>query len=82
MTQAPVQQLLLRFACKHIHFILGALAIFTFSTLATLGTLAGVVMTLGCFLALGEKKQALHDMLAKTAVYPKTALQPRPSAVA
>ena len=29
---------------------------------------------LGCFAALGDKKQALHDLIAGTAVYPKGVL--------
>lgn len=38
--------------------------------LGTLGMLAGVVIFFGCFLVLGQSKQALHDIIAKTAVYP------------
>lgn len=41
------------------------------SLLGTLGGFAGMVIFFGCFYALGEKKQALHDILAKTAVYRK-----------
>jgi hypothetical protein len=30
---------------------------------------AGLVIFIGCFLTLGQARQALHDMLAHTAVY-------------
>jgi hypothetical protein len=32
------------------------------------------VICVGCFLVLGEKKQAIHDMAAKTAVFNKADL--------
>ena len=35
----------------------------------------GIIITLGCFLVLGEKKQALHDIICKTAVYNKSDLE-------
>ena len=41
-----------------------------FSMLA-IGSLIGVVMFFGCFLALTEQCQALHDKIAKTAIYNK-----------
>ncbi len=75
-TLAPMQKLLIRFACKHVHFVLGVLGLVTFSALGTLGSVLGVVAFFGCFAAPGDKKQALHDMIAGTAVYPKAALQP------
>ncbi len=34
-----------------------------------LQSLLGIVIFVGCFFTLGKNKQALHDMLAKTAVY-------------
>ena len=34
-----------------------------------LSGVVSVVMTLGCFAALGEKKLALHDIVAKSAVF-------------
>lgn len=33
------------------------------------GTFFGIIILIGCFFVLGEKRQALHDMIAKTAVY-------------
>ncbi len=32
----------------------------------------GFIIFVGCFLVLGEKKQALHDIICKTAVYKKS----------
>jgi len=37
--------------------------------LSALGNVALAVLVLGCFLALGSKRQALHDLIAKSAVY-------------
>ena len=36
-----------------------------------LGELLGLVVLIGFFFTLGKSKQALHDMIAKTAVYPE-----------
>src|SRR6266852_1302096 len=57
MTPAPIPKLLLRFCCKHPHFVLGSLSAFTFGALGGLGWALGIVAFFGCFLALGEKKQ-------------------------
>ena len=35
----------------------------------------GLIIFVGCFLVLGEKKQALHDIICKTAVYKKTDIE-------
>ena len=55
---------LLRWALKNsgsiLNFILPAIA-----------SLASTVFFFGCFAALGEKRQALHDIIAKSAVYKK-----------
>jgi uncharacterized RDD family membrane protein YckC len=39
-------------------------------TLDTVAKVCGLIVFIGCFLALGSGKQALHDMLVGTAVYP------------
>ncbi|MCK4837142.1 MAG: RDD family protein [Candidatus Aminicenantes bacterium] len=39
--------------------------------LGAIGGFAGIAVFFGCIYALGEKKQALHDILAKTAVFRK-----------
>ena len=35
----------------------------------------GLIIFVGCFLVLGEKKQALHDIICKTAVYKKSDIE-------
>lgn len=77
MTPAPIPKLMLRFCCKHPHFVLGTLGVISLGAVATFGALLGVVAFFGCFAAIGEKRLALHDMIAGTAVYPKAALQPQ-----
>jgi uncharacterized RDD family membrane protein YckC len=37
---------------------------------------AGLVIFVGCFLVLGDKRQALHDLGAATAVFRKADLAP------
>jgi uncharacterized RDD family membrane protein YckC len=71
-TQAPVSKLLARWAVKNNNFILTMLSVATgVSFLKTLGSLGGLVFFIGCFLALGASKQALHDRICDTAVWPK-----------
>jgi hypothetical protein len=52
------------FAC--FHFIAG------FDFLESLSTFAGAIVFIGSLMALGNKKQALHDRIAGTAVFLKT----------
>jgi uncharacterized RDD family membrane protein YckC len=71
-TAAPVSKLLARFALKNNNFILTVLgALSGVSAMITIGRLGGLAIFVGCFFTLGMKKQAFHDMIAKTAVYPK-----------
>jgi uncharacterized RDD family membrane protein YckC len=39
------------------------------SVLSTLSSIVGFVVFIGCFFALSQNRQALHDIIAKTAVY-------------
>jgi uncharacterized RDD family membrane protein YckC len=74
-TRASVQQLLLRYAIKNCNFLLTLLAFATgISALAALGKLGGLIVFVGCFFVLAASKQAFHDMIAKTAVYPRSKL--------
>ena len=76
-TQAPLPTLLGRYAIKNAGSLLRVLSVFSgITALATLGSLAGLVVFIGCFLALGAKRQALHDQLMKTAVFPKELVKP------
>jgi len=71
-TQAPVQTLLARWALKNINFVLTVVALLSgIEFIRVLGNLGGLVIFVGCFLVLGMSRQALHDRIANTAVYPK-----------
>lgn len=68
---APTSQLLTRAAVKYSPGLLNLLAMVTdIGAFAKLASLAGFAIFIGCFFVLGDAKQALHDMAAKTAVYP------------
>jgi uncharacterized RDD family membrane protein YckC len=58
----------------HVLRLLGSLP--GLHLLGLLATPAGVAILLGCFLALGDKRQALHDIGAATAVFRKADLAP------
>lgn len=76
-TAASVGKLLTRFAIKNSSYLLTLAAALTgIYALRTLGNVAGLIIFVGCFFTLGMKKQAIHDMLAHTAVYPKAAIKP------
>ncbi len=71
-SQAAVPTLLGRWALKNINFLLTLVALVTgIAALRTLGSIGGLVIFVGCFMVLGASKQALHDRIVKTAVYPK-----------
>lgn len=71
-SQAPVGTLLGRYAIKNINYILSVAAAVTgIGLLSTLGGIGGLIVFVGCFMALGAKKQALHDQIMHTAVFPK-----------
>ena len=75
-TRAGTGQLLARYALKNCNLILTILAAFThLSLLKTIGSLGGLAIFIGCFFVLGSARQAFHDMIAKTAVYPRKQLQ-------
>lgn len=56
---------LMRWALKNCGSILNLV-------LPVVANIASLVFFFGCFAALGENRQALHDMIAKTAVYKKS----------
>jgi uncharacterized RDD family membrane protein YckC len=67
---APQDQLIRRWLIKSSGSLLNLLYAFTFIGLFWwLASLAGLVILVGCFFALGANRQALHDVLAHTAVY-------------
>ena len=73
---ATTAQLFTRFAIKNSATLLGLLLVLTaISVLGTLSSVASFVVIIGCLFVLGEKRQALHDTVAKTAVYFKDELE-------
>lgn len=75
-TKAGVGRLMLRWLVKNSSSVIMLLAVFTATTsLFTVSRLAGLIIFVGCFFTLGMKRQAFHDMAAKTAVYPKGAIK-------
>ncbi|MGY8928129.1 MAG: RDD family protein [Flavobacteriales bacterium] len=61
-----------RWAIKNASSVFSMLALATgLIFLNPLGSIIGFVMFLGCFLAIGDDRQALHDKIAKTAIYHK-----------
>jgi len=73
---ASYSQLFIRFAIKNASSFLSLLFLLTaISTFETLSSVASFVIFFGCFFVLGLKRQALHDTVAKTAVYFKDELQ-------
>lgn len=74
-TKANLGQLLYRYALKNCNAILSILAVLTgIHLLKTIGTLGGLAIFVGCFFVLTSAHQAFHDMIAKTAVYPRSKL--------
>jgi len=72
---AGMGALLTRAGLKYIYTIMAVLAGITgVELLGTIGSIAGLIVFIGMFFVLGEKKQGFHDMLAKTAVYNKSDL--------
>jgi uncharacterized RDD family membrane protein YckC len=66
-----------RWAIKFSGPLLGLLgAIPGLHLLGMLAPAAGLVIFVGCFLVLGDKRQALHDLGAATAVFRKADLVP------
>lgn len=75
-TSADIGKLMLRYVIKNISTLVGLIGIALMaSTINTISSALGFVIIIGCFFALGEKKLALHDMLAKTAVFIKKDLE-------
>lgn len=57
---------------KYIGAIMALLAGVTgVAIVGTIGGIAGLIIFIGCFFVLGQKRQAIHDLIAKTAVYKK-----------
>lgn len=75
-TAASVPTLLGRYLLKNCNLVLSLVSIVTgVAALSTLGRIGGLIIFVGCFFTLGAAKQAFHDMIMKTAVYPKAAIK-------
>jgi len=75
-TPADTGKLMLRFAIKNSSSIIGLIGMAAMvSLINSIGSAIGIVVIIGCFFALGEKKLALHDLIAKTAVFRKSELE-------
>jgi uncharacterized RDD family membrane protein YckC len=73
--QAPVSTYVARWAVKNSGILLSAIALAPgLHLLGTIGVLAWLVIFIGCFLVLGDKRQALHDLAVRTAVFRKADL--------
>lgn len=69
-TKAKIWKLLERYAIKNIALIFSIFAsILGVKVISQIGGVLGVVVLIGCLAIFGKTKQALHDMLVKTAVY-------------
>jgi len=74
-TPSSTGTLITRAAIKYIGTIMAVLAGITgISMIGSLGSLAGLIVFIGFFFILGDKKQGFHDMIAKTAVFNKSDL--------
>jgi uncharacterized RDD family membrane protein YckC len=76
-TRAPTSKLLARWACKNNNAIFTMLAAVTgIGIFKLFGTLGGLAFLVGCFFALSATKQALHDRICDTAVWPRKLIRP------
>ena len=70
--RGDIPTLFIRFIFKHIDYVFTLLVLVTsIKIFDTLGTVASIIILIGFFFVLAEKRQAFHDMIAKTAVYHK-----------
>lgn len=69
-TQGDISLFMKRWAIKNIGYIFTIISIWV-PALYLVGSLGSLVIFIGCFMALGDAKLALHDTIAKTAVYKK-----------
>lgn len=71
-TQASLKTLSIRFLAKYFNYFL--LLLYVISKLelfSILQSIFGIVIFIGCFLVLSASRMALHDRIARTAVYYK-----------
>lgn len=72
---ASVGQLFTRFIVKRSSDVMNLLYLVTaLMVFSTLSSIVGLIILVGFFFVLAQRKQAFHDMLAKTAVYYRSEL--------
>ncbi len=77
-TNADTNKLMIRFILKNIGSIAGIISlVISYKSIDITGQLLGIIIFIGCFFVLGESKLALHDMIAKTAVYKTVKEEPQ-----
>ncbi len=75
-TKASISKLFTRFFIKHIEIFLNLIVMATaFEVLNTVSSILQIIIIIGFFFVLSEKKQSFHDMIAKTAVYYRNDLE-------
>lgn len=73
--KASLGKLFFRYAIKNIMYLCSVVAgLLGLKFLGTVGSVLGLIVFLGCFLVLTKPRQALHDLIAGTAVYPSKTL--------
>ncbi len=74
-TKATSSELWLRVLIKNIASVCAILSLILHASfIQSIGSLLGLIVFCGCFAVLGQSRQALHDMIAHTAVFKKTDL--------
>jgi len=75
-SSASTIALIKRYIFKHSSSLISAFVTVTsIMMLGFLSTLATFIIFIGCFFVLGQRKQAFHDMFARTAVFYKEDLK-------
>ncbi|HPP38718.1 MAG TPA: RDD family protein [Candidatus Kapabacteria bacterium] len=76
-TQASLGTLVKRFVAKYFNYFLLLLYIITnIEIFSIFQSIFGIVIFIGCFLVLSQSRMALHDHIAKTAVFFKDEILP------
>lgn len=72
----PMSALIIRYLFRQASTLLFLIAIFSqTASFIWIGLLLAFVYIVGCFVALSQNRLALHDIIAKTAVYDEKALE-------
>ena len=75
-TKATTNVLVLRTVLKNISSIFSLISVvLSISIIGTIGSFLGFIIFIGCFFVLGNNKESIHDIIAKTAVFNKAELK-------